>query len=220
MNKTYMLLGILLLGGLAFAISGASVSSEAEQGKWDGLYTGSAPTEGGNVSGVNIEGNYSTEKWAAFYGDVSTGIVLADSAGINVYNWTYSAESGEVCLNTGGTFNWASAAATTANAVDSQFGLVGTDADSANNTLTGSCTVTLLDVASPITGAPSVVLKSGYETCALQDGTPSTKDDLAFCVDIGTANNYNGTAVNYEIMVPTSDNADATETYYFFVELV
>ena len=219
MNKTYMLLGILLLGTLAFAIGGASVSAEVERGKWLGTAAGNATTEGGNVSGVNISGDYSTEKWAAFYGDVSTGIVLADAAGTNVYNWTYSAESGEVCLSQDANFAWSTAAATTTADVDTQFSFTGTDADSANNTLTESCSVDLLQ-SGLISGAPAVTLISGYQTCALQDGTPASEGDFAFCVNIGSNNNYNGEAANYEIMVPTSDGPSDTETYYFFVELV
>ena len=214
-----MLLGILLLGTLAFAIGGASVSAEDERGKWSGGYTGSADTEGGNVSGVNISGNYSTEKWAAFFGSVSTGIVLADANGTNVYNWTYSAESGEVCLSQDGSFDWSAAVASDANDVDTQFGFTGTDADSANNTLNETCSVDLLQ-SGVISGAPAVNLISGYQTCVLDNGAVADEADFAFCVDIGTANNYNGESANYEIMVPTSDGPSDTETYYFFVELV
>ena len=218
MNKTYMLLGILLLGTLAFAIGGASVSAEVERGKWLGAAAGNATTEGGNVSGVNISGNYSTEKWAAFYGDVSTGIVLADSAGTAVYNWTYSAESGEVCLSQDANFAWASAALTTGAEVDTAFTFTGTDADSATTTLSETCTVDLLEAT--VSGTAAVTLLSGYQTCALEDTATPTEADLAFCVDIASGTNYNTESSDYEIMVPTSDAPGAEETYYFFVELV
>ena len=218
MNKAYMLLGILLLGSLAFAIEGASVSTEDERGKWLNASAGNATTEGGNVSGVDISGSYSTEKWAAFFGSVSTGIVLADSAGTQVYNWTYSAESGEVCLSTDANFAWSSANTTTATEVDSAFGFAGTDADSANITLDQTCTVDLLQAT--VSGTPAVTLLSNYQTCVIEDATSPTKNDLAFCVDIASGTNYNSESVDYEIMVPTNDTAGATETYYFFVELI
>ncbi len=96
----YAIFGIVLLSGMAFAISGATVETEVERGKWAGNTSGSVTTEGGNVSGVNVSAGVSTEKWASYYGDVVGSIVLADSAATSVYTWAWATtDGGEVCVS-------------------------------------------------------------------------------------------------------------------------
>ncbi len=218
----YALFGVLVMGGVVFAISGATVGTETERGRWSGNTSGSIVTEGGNVSGVNVTAGTLTSKWASFYGNVTGSIVLADSAATNVYSWTWAAaDGGEVCLSTDQSFDFASLAGSGTGAnVDSTWSFTTTDADSATNTLTESCTVALDDAAS-VTSNTGVTLDSGFQTCSVTDtASPAAEGDFAFCVDIDSAGtNYNGEAADFEVMVPTSDGSSDTETYYFFVEL-
>jgi hypothetical protein len=215
----YAIFGIVLLSGMAFAISGATVGTEVERGKWSGNTSGSIATEGGNVSGVNVSAGTSTEKWASFYGDVVGSIVLADSAANQVYSWTWNTTSGgEVCVAQNSTFAFSSAEVTTAALVDNAFNFTAADADSATNTLTEACNVTLDDVGSTVTSV-GVTLGSTFQTCAIDNGG-TTEDDLAFCVDINDSGvNYNSEGADYEVMVPTNNGVTDTEIYYFFIEL-
>jgi len=215
----YAIFGIVLLSGMAFAISGATVDPEVERGKWAGNTSGSVTTEGGNVSGVNVSAGTSTEKWASFYGDVVGSIVLADSAATSVYSWTWATtEGGEVCVTQDQNYVWTNAETTTAALVDTAFGFAAADADSAANTLDDACTVDLNEA--PSVASVGATLLSSYTTCAVGDGTESAEDDFAFCTDInGTGVNYEGVSADYELMVPTSDADAETETYYFFIEL-
>ncbi len=216
----YALFGVLLLGGFAFAtVVGATVGTEDERGRWVSGAAGSVDTEGGNISGVNVSVATLTDRWAAFFGNVTGSIVLTDNASQNVYTWAWEpTDGGEVCVNTGGTFNWASFGAGSAANVDSFFG-IGTATDSAANTMTNtSCSLTLNGATYGT--LPGVTDASGFETCVIGEGGASTKDDLAFCTVLdNSGTNYMGEDYNYEVMVPTNATDGASETYYFFVEL-
>ncbi|MBU0532201.1 hypothetical protein KKE38_01475 [Candidatus Micrarchaeota archaeon] len=217
----YAIFGIVLLSGMAFAISGATVGTEVERGKWAGNTSGSVTTEGGNVSGVNVSAGVSTEKWASFYGDVVGSIVLADTSANQVYSWTWATtDGGEVCVTTDSAFDWASTQAAAGADIDTAFGFTAADADSGTSTTTSACTVDLDDVAAAVTTV-GVVLDSTFQTCYVSDiASPAVENDLAFCVDInGAGTNYNSEAADYEVMVPTGNGPTDTETYYFFVEL-
>jgi len=223
MNKYHVLIGIMLLSGIAFAMTGATVGSEVERGRWAGNAAQSVATEGGNISGVNVTGTMLTEKWASFYGNVTGTIVLTDSAGTNnVYSWSWTAaDGGEVCLSQDSSFPWASAETTTRAEIDTAFGFT-SGADQAADTYTdASCSITINEVAGATSSTgTSLMGSSSFSNCILGDGTEAAEADFAFCTDIDNAGtNWNNEAANYEVMVPTTQTAGATETYYFFVEL-
>ncbi|MFH0885427.1 MAG: hypothetical protein V1861_06995 [Candidatus Micrarchaeota archaeon] len=203
------------------AISGATVGSEVERGRWAGLTVTSVDTEGGNISGVNITGATLTDRWASYYGDVSGDIRLTDSAGTNnVYAWSWSPSSGgEVCLSQDGSFPWASAEAALRADIDTAFGF-GAGSDQAADTYTdASQTIDLAGLSTITTTGTALQGSSSFVNRAVGDGTEAAEGDFAFCSEIEAGTNYNSESANYEVMVPTSDSAGATETYYFFAEL-
>ena len=84
-----MLFGLIvvcLMASSLFAISGATTSG-ISQLRWTTAVTaGTAPTQGGNITGVNIASTQLTSKWASFNGNVSGTIRLSDTeAGSAVY---------------------------------------------------------------------------------------------------------------------------------------
>jgi hypothetical protein len=210
------------MASIVFALTEASVGSATERGRWTGAAAGSDSTEGGNITGINVSGDMLTEKWAAYYGNVTGSVMLTDSAGTNnVYSWSWApADGGEVCLSQDNNFPWASAEAAVRADVDTAFGFTAGDADSAANTYTdASCPLTINEVAGAITSTGTTLL-SGFDNCVLGDGIEAAEGDFAFCTEINDAGtNWNSEAANYEIMVPTTETAGATETYYFYVEL-
>ncbi len=219
----YAIFGFVVLSSVVFAMTQATVSGQVEYGRWAGLTAGNATTEGGNISGVNLNGTMLTDKWASFFGNVTGGIRLTDFTGVNdVYSWTWSAtEGGEVCLTQDSGFSWASATTTTAADVDGAF-LFGAAPDNATNTyLDGTCSITIDEVVGAIsTTGTSLMGLSTFSNCVLQDQGSPTEGDLAFCAPInGSGTNWEGNASNYEVMVPTTATDGAVETYYFFVEL-
>jgi hypothetical protein len=217
------LFGVMLFGaGTVMAMSNATTGTEDNLARWNGLTTaGAVSTEGGNISGVNVTGLTLTDRWASFFGNVTGAIQLTDSAGTNdVYNWSWNATDGEVCLSQDQNFPWASAALTTGATIDTVW-VFATGADKAVDTYTDATYPIDLSGLATITSTGTVLKgSSSFDNVAIGDATQAAEGDFAFCTDIDNAGtNYNNAPANYEIMVPTSDGAGTPETYYFFAEL-
>ena len=60
----------------------------------------------GNVTALVIEGRTITRYWQGYFGNVSGNIVLADSAGNNLYVWNVGAPDGEVYATRFNPVNW------------------------------------------------------------------------------------------------------------------
>lgn len=211
------LFGVVLFGaGFVMAISGATPTLVSDS-RWSGATAGSDTTEGGNISAVNVTGTALTDKWAAYWGNVTGSIVLGDNTN-QLFTWTWTpGTGGEVCLSTASAFDFSGASTATGSDVDTAWSFTGTDADSGDNTFGGSCNLAF--AGGSVTGTEMINHEdSTYNTCVVDDGAGATESDYAFCSNIGTANAYNGIGANYEVMVPTTSGAN-TETYYFYVEL-
>jgi len=230
MNKGLMLaaFAVLLLGS-AFAIPQNSSATAGTTGNYTRQIdaAGSVYIEGGNVTETNVSRAGSTEKWGAFYGNVTAGLALAQSAtAAPVYTWAWSlANGGEVCASTGSAFVWAAVVPTTASFIDALWSFVPADVDSANNTFNdatanyafagdGSGTTTgVLTYNNESTGV--------WETFAVNESaSPASKDDVAFCVNISSSlARWDAVVGGYQLMVATNETANTFERYYFYVEL-
>ena len=224
LKNLFAFIGVMLFGaGLVLAISGAT-PTEVSQTRWAGDAASSQTTEGGNISVVNVSGTALTDKWAAYSGNISGRITLDDNgAGAAVFNWTWTpATGGEVCVSTNSAFPFASATTATAGGVDTAWTFSTTDADSATNTYTATCGTALTFAQSTVAGttaAADLMGSSSFLSCAVDDGG-AAETNYAFCTQIQSAGtNYNNATVNYELMVPTTAGASATETYFFYLEL-
>ena len=218
MKKIGLFLGLLLALGLAFAIQPAEGWNAGAQGKYSSSANANVTTEGGNVTPLNLTGNVSTEKWAGYWGNVSGNIVLSPGTDM-FYTWAWTSGDGEVCaIADSSGFDWSSVQAIAAATIDTIWGFVGADTDSATSTLTSACN---LDVAtSSVTGVGTTHTGSGnFETCAVGDGDDVAKQDVAFCVNISSAALFNGQTGDYELLAATDEALGATETHYFWVEL-
>jgi len=204
--------------GMAFAVAPASDWTAGTPGKYVPSVTANVTTEGGNVTPLNLTSNVSTEKWAGFWGDVAGNLVLSDGTS-SFFTWVWDpANGGEVCaIEAASGFDWSGVTTPTASDIDTIWGLVGTDTDSAANTLLASCNV---DVAGSSVNGLGNDTAGGFTTCAISDGDDTLKEDYAFCTDISDgATLFNGLTGDYELMVPTDDALAATETVYFWLEL-
>jgi hypothetical protein len=223
MNKTIWALAFVVLAcGTAFAIGNATVTP-GTQSKYAGIAnTGNVTTEGGNVSGVNVNSTTSTEKWAGFYGNVSGNIVLAEAGqSVFLYTWTANQSNGEVCVSTAANPSWATLGAGVASIVDTVWSYASADTDSAVNTFKTTEDYAIQNQT--ITGAASATTGMGsFETGIINTTSPAaTQDNLAFCVKSNAAGlNYRNQSANFELIVPTGQGATDTEQYFFFVELV
>ena len=208
----------VVLGGLAFALSGASTSG-ASNSRWVGTGSDNLTTEGGNITSVNIASVSLTDRWAAFYGNVSGTINLTNGVA-SIYSWTWTATSGgKVCASTGSTVSGSASAATGTDI--NGFWAFGSAADNATNTFsTANCSMTLTNGVVTNTANVSHKGSSVYQTCAMFIGGTSAKSNMFFCTAINTSGvAFNGQNANYELIVPTNSTAAATETYYFYAEI-
>ena len=202
---------------------GANITSSSSHPRWEGLNS-STPinTEGGNVSDLNLTSNTLTDRWAAFYGNISGDIYLTsnDSGTAQyVYMWAWTTlNGGEVCTSTNSSLLTFGASGATGADIDTAWSFPSATSDSGVNTFSGSgCAVKL--GAANVTGASYADTgdPGGFETCAVKTTATPAKSEMLFCSfinDTGVA--YNGDAANFEMMVPTVYGAGVYETYYFY----
>jgi len=221
MDKLFISFALLFLVSGVFAIQPAESWNIGAIGRYTQIGQANVTTQGGNVTNLNLSGNMSTDKWAGFWGNVSGGIVL--SSGTNIfYSWAWTpAMGGEVCaIAAPSGFSWTGIQAITAAAVNSVWNF-GAATDNATNTYKiNTCAVNVAGTAVTNTAGNTTGV-GGFTTCAVADqAVPTTKADLAFCVNITQNGNlFNGQPGNYELLVPTNSTLGSTETYYFWVEL-
>jgi len=216
-----LLLTLLLAVGLLFAIQPAESWTLGTTGKYTQAGQANVTTEGGNVTNLNLSGNVSTEKWAGFWGNVSGLIVLSPGTGM-FYTWPWTpANGGEVCaIAAASGFDWTGLQNVTAAAIDTVWNFFSGDTDSATNTLTQSCAVTVAGTS--VTGsAGNMTGGNAFQTCAVADqANPAAKNDIAFCVNMTQGGSlFNGQTGDYQLMVATNETLNSFETYYFWIEL-
>lgn len=205
--------------GILYAISGATPNISGTQSRWAGATAGSITTEGGNISAVNIASLSLTDRWTAFFGNVTGTIVLGNNTN-TIFNWTFAAAAGgKICIATNASLGFTTPIAADPATVNTAFGL-GTTADNATLTFSGTCASLSLSTGS--VAAPAKITHKGfstYLTCAITSDGATNKNTTSFCTSInGSGINYLNNAANYEIMAPTTPGT-GTEAYYFYAEL-
>ena len=228
MNTRNIFLGaviIALFAGALMAIGGAAANNVAGSGqaptRWAGASAGSNNTQGGNITLMNLTVTSLTNKWAAYYGNISGSIILSASTGAsNIFAWAYSVSSGgEVCMSTGSANTFLSPTNGSVATLDTVFSLSGADS-SANTQNQSNCSLVLS------TGTVQQVTEwrhmgnSTFHTCAITTGGATAKNNFAFCTNISSTGKWFGSdtgIANYELMIPTVPGA--VETYYFYAEL-
>ncbi|MBD3209784.1 hypothetical protein GF318_00195, partial [Candidatus Micrarchaeota archaeon] len=205
------------------SLYGVNITNVTRLARYNHTAAGNASTAGGNITGSNLSSVQLTERWAGFYGDVVGTIWLTGIAGSSyLYSWEWSAaEGGVVCLSTNGSLSDFSALGATGPDIDSAWMFSQNASDSGTNTFANTnCSLQL--GPSNLTGASYADTgpAGGYITCALKTSSIPAKSNLIFCseiIDSGTA--WDGSTVDYEVMVPTPIGPGETETYYFYANL-
>ena len=224
MNK-YTILGtlvvLIVLMGSAAAIAPATTTWISETRGTEAA-AGSDITEGGNITVLNLSVSEITDRWAGYLGNLSGNITLRNAAGTAMYLWTWDAtQGGEVCSGTAASYTWSALAVTTAAEIDNAWSFGGAS-DNATNTFTdGGCTgnITIAGIGPMATTMADTGGAGGFETCAVEDAGAPAMDDLLFCSKVNGAGDtaYDGTTVQWELMVPVTYGS--SDTYYFYAEL-
>ena len=211
-----------LASGNTVNLYGANITNETIMPRWGGNSSGNLSTQGGNITEANLSATTLTGRWAALFGNVSGSVLLGDDASHIVYTWAWNASNGGiVCASTNSSLSTFLAFPGYSSEIDNAWGFAGTAGDSANNTFTGrNCsmnygptTISGADYAD--TGVPG-----GFETCAFKSYTSPDKAGLLFCSDIIDGGQlYNGQKGDFEMIVPTTPAAGASETYYMYMSV-
>ncbi|MCI0504199.1 right-handed parallel beta-helix repeat-containing protein [Candidatus Micrarchaeota archaeon] len=202
---------------------GANLSDVTEFPRYNGTAAGNETTEGGNITAANTNTTQLTERWAAYFGNVTGDISLGQGPGAqNVFTWAWNpAAGGVVCASTNSTLGMFTAYPAYGFDIDSAWGFIPATTDSGTNTFNlTDCTLdigggTISNASSADTGQPG-----GFRTCALKADALPAKGQMVFCSEIiggGTA--WNSQSADFEIIVPTPESFGSTETYYFYANL-
>ena len=200
-----------------------NVTNETKLPRYNETAAGNITTEGGNISGTNLNSTQLTKRWAAFYGDVMGNIILKGATGSNyVYSWAWSPSAGgTICLSTNSTIGSFTAFPANGSDIDTAWGFAPVTTDSGTNTFNATnCTMSIGSSAVSNAAYADTGQAGGFMTCAIKSASAPAKAEMMFCSDIisgGSA--WNGNPVDFEVLVPTPETYSTTETYYFYANL-
>ncbi len=221
--KKYMtaLIAILVLLAMPIAYAapdGATLTVGATE-RGTSNPAGTAATQAGNVTEINVSGTAITTRWAGFYGNISAGLVLSDAANNKFYEWTVTDVTGSVVYAANASVSdWSTANIVAATVADMPAFLTGTTPDNYTNTYNLQETFTsatysiastnyVATYSSGVAGnLKSYSLKATAENALIWAGK-ALDNEVAF----------NGGQVDYQILVPV-DGTTST-TYNFYLEL-
>lgn len=178
--------------------------------------------EGGNITEMNLSTTRQTAVWQAFLGSIENVVELS-YGGNDLYNAWNGNNVAWIMLSNDSSVVWTSINGTSAvSAEDTFLGLSG--ADSVANTLTGTTHPAVETTGNDVTlnTAPTTTTLSNGGTAWTTalfafDGSSA----VAYGTPVDNAGNeaYNGTNVNYQMMVPTA-SATGLRTYsvYLLIE--
>ena len=110
-RKTLFIFALFLVSIFAYAAyaqpTGANVT-EVSETTWGGQSPEGLVVQGGNISGLDIDGRSKSLVWQGFYGNASGNITLADSAGDQMYSWIVTNMTGEIYASRSNAVVWAS----------------------------------------------------------------------------------------------------------------
>jgi len=202
-------------------LNGANVTDINNTPRWGESGPQNFSTKGGNITFANISSASLTDRWAAFYGNVSGKIILGSDEDTLVYTWVWqNNESGVVCVSTDATLHYENVSGASGSDIDLAWGFA-PSSDDGNSTFTGTnCT---LSIGATLVGNSSYAdtgQSGGFITCALKRNQTPTKPDMIFCTQIGSTHTlWDNETGDFEMLVPTAIGYGATETYYFYTNL-
>jgi parallel beta-helix repeat protein len=217
--------GILYNGtpGSPAMLYGANVTNVSHHTRYLGMPAGNLSTEGGNVTGVNANTTQLTERWAAFYGNVTGGILLTDAtSAAYVYRWSWSpADGGVVCVSTNASLGTFTVFPAQGSDIDTAWSFTPSATDSGTNTFNNTnCTLDIGGTSVANASYADTGATGGFVTCAAKAAPAPAKAQMLFCSEIISGGTFwNGGTGDYELMVPTPQGPATTETYYFYANL-
>ena len=234
MNRqhTQAIAAIAVLAALVFAIgtasanepAGATVSDEEVRGRLPVPDAGQVTVEAGNITAANLDTDMSTLRWAGVFGNTSGDIVLGDSDGNRLYEWT--AQGNLVYFASAATVEWTQLQNADEAEVIAEFPYVGgAIADNYTTTFTGAQESIGSNIFTTLESDYAATFSLGgaaWQTYSLRDGSGA----FVFAGRVQTGNQaYDGSAADFQVILPddgtgTMGGAGTPTTWDVYVELI
>lgn len=181
--------------------------------------------QAGNVTELAINATALTTAWQGYYGNVTGTLILADSAGNNMYDWNVSTPSGEVYASRSNSVTWSAiACASNANVTveETYLGQTTDDPDSVNNTFSG--TAPDFDVGSTtVSGCygTNAYDENGAQISDFHQALLSDGPNIVYSTLLNSSVGFNSNTWDFELLVGENGKVgnEAVTPYYFYVEL-
>ena len=202
------------------------------------------PADAGNLTSMNVTSTKISLRWQGYYGNVTGSITLDDANNKSLYNWNIANPLGEIYASNGSAigavtwsnifcFNYSNNLSAGQNMVqrfngstlESMIGASNGDRDNVNSTFNSTFT------GSFSVGSTAISSTSGCRqvTLNVNDGTQKTQFVEVLLSDNNSivytsileqdATGFQGSPVDFEMIVGENGDIPAATSYYFFVEL-
>jgi len=219
------LVSLLVLAGATIMLTSMVTSQSAAgsvttgNGENDSVTTDNTVTaQGGNVTSADINVDSITQKWSAYYGQLTATERLSDAAGNNFYQWTVdnpTASGSWVYAVPSGNGAPSSGSFVSVSNPDSFLGSeFNSGADSANNTFNKTDTLDGVSTAAAdtfVSGSPDNTFTSG-----LADDGSSNPVYLAEVQQ--DASGFDGNAHDFQLLVGVGEST-ATQDFDFYAKI-
>lgn len=220
------LVSLLVLAGTAILLTSTATSQNAASSVTVGSgengstsTAGAVTAQGGNVTSANITVSSITNKWSAFYGQLTAEERLSDSTGNNFYKWTVSnptASGSWVYAVPGG-----QGAPTSLGAVNNPGTFLGsgfqTGADKASATFNTTQTLDGVSTSAADTfssGSPSTSFTSG-----LANYTAASGNSPVYIAEVQQdATGFDGNGHDFQLLVGVGEST-STKSFDFYAKI-
>jgi hypothetical protein len=194
---------------------------------------------GGTITTITLSANQQDSAWKAYVGNISGKMVLKNTAGWSIYEWTMNSSSltGTVFVTRAGTVTWTSIKCANTTSVDSEQAFFGMNPNANDNinktfnytthkgmTISGVGTITAStcpSTATYVNGTAQTITETSYfqeilltDTTNLVYGTFINKNALGY-----NNNLTENTTHDFQLLVAENGSSAIGTVYYFYADL-
>jgi hypothetical protein len=223
---TIFVVGLFALSGIVSADPSGGTLTQGSSSRGTNPASSPVSAQAGNVTQLNIDQTRITDIWQGFYGNVSGRIVLENAGLSKFYDWQTATITGEVYATRGQIANWAAINCTNSTfwtTEETALNIPTAAIDGINETF-NTTTHPTFAVGSKTFGANVCPATRPYNSSSLPGNyynvllNSNSTNVVYTSILADNSNGFDGTTVDFEILVPTDKNTGLS-TYYFYVEL-
>lgn len=189
----------------------------------------SVDAQAGNVTELTVNTTKITQYWQGYFGEINGQIILSDSSGNNLYDWSISSPSGEVYASRDGSVTWASIAcanSTHVSAEETALNITAGATDNISNTFSKS-THDAFDVGATSFNADNCSYTTNaydaagaqatyWDEILLYEGSAIVYTTIINADQTG----FDSSTHDFEMLVGEDGKDSGTTTYYFYTEII